>query len=97
MTHNDLVEKLALAISKAPSSTCASRAKARAAIAVIAEMVKEPSLEMERAGAFLGREIPLGNGQTATGFALGDQPRFVWKKMLAASPTAPDMKNGEGA
>lgn len=82
MTHEELVEKVAVAISGAPFPTNASRRKARAAIAAVYEAMKEPSHET------LGiiHDVMFEDTYTAATALIG----AGYDAMLAASPMNPE-------
>lgn len=84
----DIVEKATRAIeavmhreddtdSEAPSRY--ARAAIRATLEHYAENV---SRGMSEAGKIPTREIPLGNGQTATGFGMGANQDWLFQKMI---------------
>lgn len=79
MTHEELVEKVAREISGAPFPSSRSMAKARDAIAVIYEAMKEPE----------GGTIQAGAEAIALGVPEGQhlwEANVCFKAMLSASP-----------
>ena len=77
MTEQELVEKVAIAISGAPFPTTRSLNKARAALSVIRGALSEPTEEMLTAAIYA--EGPM---RPTVGEALAAK----WKAMIAASP-----------
>lgn len=56
-----------------------------AIVRLVLEEMREPTEEMKKAGAFRYRDIPLGNGTSAQGMALGDDPINSYRKMIDAA------------